>query len=572
MITPKNSAFNINLACVGVATVNVIVSVAAWMLSGRNGRKSNVDFQRGDASDMLLNDMDRAVTDNFGSPLGMATVIIALIILVLTALYAYKSSKEAGGGGGGSINVEEIQGTVNSLNLPNLPTGVTDVHIKRTYQTEDIFLENKGVPKGPSGDATPFVDPYQPEVSFQPEIVTSSPTDYGQYRTIERTHPGYGATTETMSETDRFHQITIQQDNNFQPNMQLLPIQDVTSQPSIIGSGQGEPISVPIRVSQPGMEDELVTNVDDLKVDLLLRGQPTEMGSTTTMMTQKTETRYETIQQSQVIQTGAPQSVISSEPTMQPLPIMQEPTMQALPIMQEPYDTTMSSVQQPPPPTFEPGADVYFKLEEARYQYVPDIVAPAPDIIVPGEGAYQSFVPQQAPSITDTQASIKQLPIQVMDDINSCSKICSQCKRLTGFTGSFQGVGGSFTGTGSFQGAAGGGAGAGGGFDGSIIGNIFTVLLIIALCTIPVFLLSKFKIFAELRGILLELPSDLYRSVLHWIDDLDECPSAVGFAFGVIFISVILGSSYYYNHKDIVSRRSTLANAGMTGVTARTIG
>ena len=47
-------------------------------------------------------------------------------------------------------------------------------------------------------------------------------------------------------------------------------------------------------------------------------------------------------------------------------------------------------------------------------------------------------------------------------------------------------------------------------------------------------------------SMLAEIPQDIFQGLSEWLDSLDAHPSAIGFTFGVIFFSVVLGSTYFY--------------------------
>ncbi len=543
----------INLACICIAALNLLVSMAAWIACNKEGQTGN-KFA--------------------GSAAGAVTVAISLLMLILTAFY-YRG----GWSPGASANVT-VSEAVASINLPNLPPGSSELHIKRVYRTEEIFIKNVARPPTASGDGTPIADTCQTIEVARPvrraessgsalaldsfesekqlevqEIRSASPAPAHYVQGELSPRPLKRAATpvvpptcptcapEEESLTERTVERTVE--------LKQLPIRDLGSHES---SAEEEPekaattmaaaaaalpaespaerhVRLPIRVEKEE-EEEVVSTVEDVQVEIVCRRARRKVGTTAAATAAAAEPGEE-----------EPEVEVTSPPP--------EPSVSYESVERDLLEKVVRRVgvgaRGPEPPSlvpFEPTADVFFNIEEERYRYQPDnpvsleqvVAGPCGGVVERDETFRERMVRRTIGSgAASSSGGMMEQGLMAQQGSRfgflfpnaSCSNICSRC--------------------GSFRRTP----------DGllyTLCRILWLTLLIVGLCAVPVALVYYRGSLVEMKAAVLAAFESVktgarqaMQGARSWMDSVHVHPTAVGFAFGVVFMCVILGSAYYYH-------------------------
>ncbi len=601
MATSSSSNSNINFACVCVATLNLIVSVIAWMIT------------RGQGPSGVGN-----------STMAAATVFLSLLLLILTAFYSSSDSDEVMRSGPG-VNVKVTEGAA-AIDLPALPPGASEIHIKRTYKTEEIFIENKtAAPAAGDGILVP-VQPVMGGAPISPYMTTATGTQplarsgsvlslaesYASARkvtTVQETaapvtmapttglsqqpvlvpqaQPAYGYVPPPVIQptcptcvTEKFEEAAYEKSMET-TEIKQLPIQDLGSQISLdpsIGSlpmvtRTEQHIRLPIQT-----QDDVVSAVEDVQVEVICKR------ATTVMQPSATGPAYS---MQAPMATGMPTMIDPSIPYDPTTGVATAPATHYETIAEADFEKnallttegggSLAGMSQSVVP-FEPSADVFFNIEEARYQYEPDNPVPisqmmmAPKSVSMGvgqgvttqESIHEKYL-ERSHTVGTTGGTIKQLPVRLLGGSpslasfesgieGSCANVCSRCQDAT--------CGGcSRCLAAAAQPISGYRSGPGLRVDRSFVTCckvLCVVLLLIALLMIPIFLFYRTNFFGNLKNILLgalKSAQDSTKGSFQSIDNMHSNPMAVGFTFGVIFICVILGTAYFYDRRHDGARK-----------------
>ncbi len=567
----------INLACMCVAILNLLISIATWIACSKEG-------QTGSRS-------------GGGSTMGAMTVAMALLMLILTALY---NNGRGGWGSGANVNME-VNEAVASFTLPNVLPGNSEVHIKRTYKTEEIFIKNitcappmaSGdgalVPAGSAvGGATyqtvrqthpirraassgSIADGFDSERQLDVHELRSSPApsraryvevDKPLYRQAAAPVPVIPPTCPTCIPREEGESLTERSVEKMleKTEMKQLPIRDLGSQgeslePEKITPAGGREaadkaekhVRLPIQV-----DDEMFSTIEDVQVEIICK-------------------RARKVTQTKGKGPGAQTTIIREEPalvesgTASPEPSV-SPTGSRYESIEKEHEKVIKKSgghgrghkdgkPQPSLVTFEPSADVFFNIEEARYRYEPAnpalmkqvAISPCRTMTERDENFQEHVVKRSISSGVGSGAGsgisfggkIKQIPVKMQQGSQlgsdaflfpntSCANICSRCGNFRKTSDDLFYI---------------------------LCKVVWMTLLIVGVFMMLLILMFKANWTEIKAAVLAALESgkkDARQSIqgaLSWIDNVHVHPTAVGFAFGVIFMCVILGSAYYYEQR-----------------------